>query len=463
MNTTVALGHRSFGRLVYPAIVRLRGEGSVFAALDELREVEHLPREALARRQAARLAELLRYARSASPYWSKRIPAAATAAGADPLAVLADIEPLSKRALQEHADELRARPQPPRVARKITGGSTGEAVTVYKDAEAVARERAASWLGYGWFGIVPGDRGARFWGSPYTLARRLRFAAADFAMHRIRFSAFAFDEADLERYWRRCLRFRPAYFYGYASMLEEFARFVQRRGHDGAALGLKAIITTSEVLSGPQRELLSTTFGTRVQDEYGCGEVGPIAYECPQGGRHIMTENLHVELLRSDGTPAGPGEAGEVVVTDLNNRAMPLIRYALSDFAAWGEPCSCGRGFPVFDRVWGRQYDFVQMPDGRRYHGEFFMYFFEDLRAGGLDVKKFQVVQDEADHLEIRVVVPPELDAAADDRIARDLRERLPARITVRRVPRIDRLPSGKTRVIVNAWLAARNHGAPEG
>ena len=120
---------------------------------------------------------------------------------------------------------------------KITGGSTGQAVTIVKDRRATACERAAMWLGYGWRGVRMGDRAARFWGSPFASRRRWLTKASDAAMHRIRFSAFAFGDADLERYWNACVRFGPDYFHGYVSMLEAFARFVQSRGHDGEPSG----------------------------------------------------------------------------------------------------------------------------------------------------------------------------------------------------------------------------------
>jgi phenylacetate-CoA ligase len=450
-----ALGTWLHANVVFPGVVRLRGEGELFAALGELRAVERMPAEQVARRQSRRLAQTIEYAASHSPYYRSRWPGLERVGPAEAADFLAGLPCVTKTDLREHVEEMRARPGPRRVTRKITGGSTGQAVTVYKDRAAIAREMAASWLGYGWFGVRIGDRAARFWGSPHSLKRRLRFAAADFAMHRVRFSAFAFDEADLEAYWKRCLGFRPRYLYGYVSMLEEFAKYLRRTGHDGRVLGLKAVITTSEVLSPPQRQLLEEVFGAPVQNEYGCGEVGPIAYECEHGSLHVMSENLHVELLGPDGTPArAPGESGEVVVTDLNNRAMPLVRYRLGDFGTWGGACTCGRGFPVLEKVWGRAYDFVQLPSGRRCHGEYFMYLFEDLRGGGVDIEQFQVVQPAERKLDVAIVLKASSGEGVEQRVRAALEERAQGmEVTVRRVPAIQRAASGKMRVILNPWL----------
>jgi phenylacetate-CoA ligase len=186
-----------------------------------------------------------------------------------------------------------------------------------------------------------------------------------------------------------------------------------------------------------------------VQDEYGCGEVGPIAYQCEQGRLHVMSENLLVEVLTEKGELAGPGQTGEIVVTDLNNRAMPLIRYRLGDFAVVGRPCSCGRGFPVLENIRGRAYDFVERADGRRYHGEFFMYLFEDLRSHGLPIGQFQITQIARRALEILVVTPESASAEVEARIGHQLGDRLPGmEVTVRRVESIPREASGKMRVI---------------
>ena len=309
--------------------------------------------------------------------------------------MLSSVPYTTKSNLQSDLAALRARTHPWRVTTKTTGGSTGQAVTVLKDHEAMAAARAVMWLGYGWHGIAIGDRCARFWGVPQTGRRRLQAAVADLAMNRMRFSAFAFDDEDLARYWEAASRERPAYFYGYASMLSLFAEFVAFRGLDGRSLGLKAVISTSEVLSEPERARIETTFGAPCRVEYGCGEIGPMAYECELGSLHLIVSDAFVEVLAEDGTPTRPGEVGAVVVTDLNNRAMPLIRYQIGDYARVGDACSCGRAFPVLHSIWGRAYDYVVSPAGKRYHGEFFMYIFEDLRVRGVRTRGYQIVQEQ--------------------------------------------------------------------
>lgn len=439
--------------VVYPATVHLRGEGEVFGAIGEL---EVLQAASPAEHDAAvqrRLASIIGFAGRKVPLYRRRWGAVGAPDPSVAELLLAEIPLLSKEDVQRHADELRAADGPWRVTHKTTGGSTGQVVTIVKDRSATAHEMAASWLGYGWYGIAPGDRSARFWGAPTTARRWLRATLTDFVMNRVRFSAFAFRDADLERYWSRCLAFEPAYFYGYVSMLEQFARFVLARGYDPSELGLRAVVTTSEVLTGPQRELIERAFGAPVQNEYGCGEVGPIAYECPNGSLHVMSPNVHVEVLTERGLPAEDGEIGEVVITDLHNRAMPLVRYRLGDLAIRGRPCACGRSFPVLATVVGRSLDFVETPDGRRYHGEFFAYLCEDLRAAGCPVERIQVTQHVPDSVELSVVLAEAtlgVDRVADQILA-EARTRLPGmHVTLRHVREIPRTAGGKLRVVEN-------------
>lgn len=408
--------------------------------------------EHIRERQASRLAGVLVHAAETVPAYRRSV-APLMELLTDPFHLLGRLPAISKQEVQNDAAGFRSTHPAGRVSRKTTGGSTGQAVTILKNRDATAAERAAMWLGYGWFGVEIGDAAARFWGAPFATRNRWVVRLADLAMHRIRFSAFAFGEQELENYWERCRRFRPAYLHGYVSMLTEFAAFLETTERDGRELPLKSVIATAEALSQPQRELLERVFGVPVQIEYGCGEVGPIAYECPEHSLHLMAENLYVEVLREDGTPAAIDEPGEIVVTDLTNRAMPLIRYRLGDFGVPGDACPCGRGLPTLRQVWGRAYDFVEGPDGRRYHGEFFMYLFEDLRREGLGVHQFKVEQVGPAELRILVLHPGGLAPEQSDRLLQLLHHRLHGvTANVIEVEELPRAPSGKMRVIENRW-----------
>jgi len=440
-------------RLIYPGVARALGEGAMFRRLGELSQLQYKPREQLESAQAQRLSRLLSRA-TLTPYYRTWLDSRQVSRSSDPHALLRSLPVLSKRDLQGSFAQLQAVPRPSRVSVKVTGGSTGQAVTIMKDRAATAYERAAMWLGYGWHGVAIGDRAARFWGQPFGQRARFLTGLTDLAMNRIRFSAFAFDDESLEKYWSACQRFRPQYFHGYVSMLAEFAQFVLATGKDGLGLRLKSIIATSEVLMPAQRKLLESVFGCPVQVEYGCGEMGPIAYGCEKGTLHLLTPDVYVEFLRDDNTPAGIGETARLVLTDLNNQAMHLLRYDIGDYGIAGTPCDCGRGLPTLEKIWGRAYDVVVGPDGKKFHGEFFMYILEDIRRDDLGVSQFQVVQVTPQSLVFRVIANPQVHPQIAQRLHRVIEEHMPGMaIQLEWVGNIPRLPSGKIQIIENRWI----------
>ena len=91
-----------------------------------------------------------------------------------------------------------------------------------------------------------------------------------------------------------------------------------------------------------------------------------MASVCPEGGRyHIHCENVLVEILDDAGKVCAPGTVGHLIVTSLNNRIMPLIRYDTGDLAeAVDGPCPCGRTLPAFQRIHGRYRRTAYLPPG---------------------------------------------------------------------------------------------------
>jgi len=400
-------------------------------------------------RQCAALKRLLGHAKEHVPYYARtlsRIDPAELRSPAD----ITQIPTLCKLDLQAHRDDLRSRGSVGRLIGKTTGGSTGEPVTVFKTRKALAHELAATWRGYRWAGVNMGDRQARFWGVPYTQSARRRARLIDLVCNRLRLSAFRFGEEDLRAGLALIESSRPRYFYGYVSMLQEFAAFLRREGHR-LSVPLQCVITTSEVLADPVRQQLAEAFSAPVFDEYGCGELGTIAHECTEGSRHLSEENMIVEIL--DGNrQCEVGELGEIVVTELNNLGMPLIRYRTGDFGAIGKrSCPCGRSLRVLENLKGRAYDFIVDAEGRRFHGEFVLYIFEEIRRRGPGIRQFQCIQRAPDRFHVKVVREEGYSSEHEALITRRFRENIhpSAQVDFEYVPSIARERSGKMRLIV--------------
>src|SRR6185437_16003324 len=157
----------------------------------------------------------------------------------------------------------------------------------------------------------------------------------------------------------------PHYLLSYPSNSRALARYAQREKI--RLPGLRAVHTYGEPLTPDVREACREAWGVPAIDVYSCEELGFVALQCPRHEHyHVQSESVLVEILDEDGLPARPGEIGRVVLTSLHNFAMPLIRYAIGDYAEVGAPCPCGRGLPVIERLLGRRRNMVTLPDGRR-------------------------------------------------------------------------------------------------
>lgn len=105
---------------------------------------------------------------------------------------------------------------------------------------------------------------------------------------------------------------------------------------------LRQVATMSEVLDPELRVECERLWGASISDVYSAMEIGVLAIQCPENPTyHVQSESALVEILAADGSPAGVGEIGRLVVTDLKNFAMPLIRYEIGDHAEVGAACRC--------------------------------------------------------------------------------------------------------------------------
>jgi phenylacetate-CoA ligase len=113
---------------------------------------------------------------------------------------------------------------------------------------------------------------------------------------------------------------------------------------------------------------------------------------------HLHSEGLYIELEGGDGVE----EPAELIITDLTNKAMPLIRYKTEDMALpMDGSCSCGRTLPRVKKIFGRHSDFLYTPEGRMLSGVSIMV---NLAIEIPGIWQVQVEQDRLDHLTFRIV-----------------------------------------------------------
>ena len=172
------------------------------------------------------------------------------------------------------------------------------------------------------------------------------------------------DDASMNAFLER-MRAKPIdALFGHSHSLYILASFVERTA--AKVPPPHAIVSTSMMLLPSERAVIERAFRCKVTDRYGCEEVGLIAAECERHqGMHVNAEHTLVEIVDDSGRRCAPGAVGRVLVTDLKNRGMPLIRYEVGDLSSWSTTsCSCGRGLPTLERVIGREADCLVRSDG---------------------------------------------------------------------------------------------------
>jgi len=363
---------------------------------------------------------------------------------------------MDKQTLSAHREQLVNAGVPGGAIRYNTGGSSGQPLIFYFDKRRQAYDKAGRMRTHQWWGIRPGDREAYLWGSPVELSKQDRLKQLrDWMTNEMLLSAFDLSEQSVGHFVERLRRFRPACLFGYPSSISLMCRLAQRAGHDLGSLPVQVVFSTAEVLYDHQREIISEAFGgAPVADNYGSREGGFIAHECPERRMHVTSENVIVEFL-VEGRPAAPGEDGEIVVTHLDNHAMPFIRYRTGDIGQPSdETCPCGRGLEVMKVVKGRTTDFVIAPDGRWVHGLALIYVVRAIPGVG----QYQIVQDDVDAVRVRLVVDDGFPADGADRIRDGVVKRLgqDVRVSVEFEDAIETDPSGKFRYVISRVAGER-------
>jgi len=399
--------------------------------LAQLLQNQRLTREALLEKQRADLRAIVAFARENTAWYARRY------AGLPACWRIEDLPILTKDEVRTHLPEFLARGHDPATTPiGHTGGSTGKPLAFYYDETKHELMRAGMMRSYMLSGWRPGQKILNFWGARQDTAPGGVFGGAaweDFIAAEKTLPAHQIDAARLERWAAFMLRYRPVLLQGYASILAQLARFVldEKRRMPASLIGVYA---TAETLSEEMRATIEAAFGCKVFNQYGSREIPNIACECRRGHMHVFTDMVWLEA-----------QAGELIVTSLTNRLMPLIRYAIGDAGALSDAhCDCGLPFPLMQMGVCRQNDFIVAPDGRRLHPAFF----NRLLYGQTDVQAYQFVQHIPGSVTLRLVAARPLGAACQA----DLTAALAAvglRLTIEYVDEIPRTPAGKRRFVI--------------
>lgn len=327
-----------------------------------------------------------------------------------------------------------------------TSGSTGTPLQVFRSSHDQA-EVSALWArifrAYGHrfrdsqFNINTGGTVARK--GPVASLRKLGILPP---LHQISSFASVDEHVELLR------RAKPRMFSSYAISLELIAERIIESGITD--IRPRVVYSCAMPLSDRGRSLVQQAFGVPALDVYVSAELGPLAWECADnhGVWHINDDVQIIEILDDQDRRLPDGEVGQVVVTQLNCAAQPLIRYRIGDLAArLPSRCTCGRGLGLMTAVQGRTRHVIHMPDGRVLHGTVLSTVLKVFP----EVARWQARQTAPDQIRILVVPTSHWSEGSAAAIVKKLAERLGVgvRYEVETVECIPLSPAGKFQTIV--------------
>ena len=358
---------------------------------------------------------------------------------------------LTKREIQEDPEAfLTEGPDRPELLERRSGGSTGNVLQFFVSPPALAKTVGAELWGDSLAGYQPGDPAVSLWGTHFDdpPRRTFRQRLSLYLANRETLITDRMDDRLLDDICDRIEAHRPTVLTGYVSALVELAHHLRRQDRR-LRFPSRSVIAAAEPLSESNRLLLEEAIGRPVFNRYGAREVGLIAMECDhKRGLHLNCEDLWVDLAPAPDAPPG---AALVVATKLNEFGMPLIRYAIGDYAGTEVVrCSCGRGYPTLTEVRGRVISRLCKKDGSVVAGEVLIALLDYQ-----PVRQYKVTQ-ERDYSVTILVVP---DAGFnEERIAALLRSVVgDLALRIERTNSIPLTPSGKLLPIVS-HVASESH-----
>jgi len=443
--------NRAYINLIHPTLDASTYRG-LSRRLSELRRLERMSLAANKARQWRMVFRLLQHSYDSTPFYRDRFDRA----GLKPSEIRSpeDLESfpvLTREDIRHNLEDLWSRRYLRGSLRPAaTGGTTDTPVPLLRSPECLSEKLAVQLHFDSWAGMWPGDKVFRLWGAQQDFSAHpsWRWRLYDrYLMRNVWAPTSLFSPAILESYRKTLNEFRPKIIYAYPSPLALFCEYLadcHRPFHRPTSA-----ICTAEPLLAHQRKIIERTLGCPVFEHYGSRDFGLVAAECEaHRGMHFNPHAVFVEFVPLKG--AEIDGLHEILVTDLLNFGMPMIRYRIDDCAILtSEPCRCGRGFPAVRSICGRTTDNFYLTNGNVVPGVSLTNRVIQVCPG---LKKIQIIQRAVDDFHIRYVAGTGFTPADLAMLSSKLRMFFsgPIRWEFEQVVEIERERSGKTRFCIS-------------
>jgi len=310
-----------------------------------------------------------------------------------------------------------------------TSGSTGKNLTVMHDENFFCWSMATDRHFFNKIVRVNKDNNkeVQLWGSKKDLTLGFKGMIIDWLFNRKSIHS-AFLTVDNIRLIQR---YKPKFIFGYANSIYQICKLAKKNNLKFPKV--QTIIPIGEMLTPPMRKTIEKSFRTKAYDLYGCREQGLISGEDGTSSKTCPFYN-YIETI-------GSRKEKDIVITNLHNKVMPIIRYKVEDIGI-PDKIDIDLGVLSFKDINGRKIDYFAKRNGEIING--FLFYHILIREKW--IRQFKIIQEDYEKIRLLIVKEREPKKEEKDKIETSIKQVLENNCTIEWnfVSEIPRTSSGK-------------------